>query len=106
MSFSGNKITKKTIDNLTVGSICQEKLFDLQSIENKRIEFSFTASDISSDGGLLLVKNIESQTGIINVLVNCIGNTGLRPFTKKGTVGEAGWNSITKTTKPTCNQVV
>lgn len=75
MSFSENKITKKTIDNLTVGSICQEKLFDLQPIENKRIELSFTASDISSDGGLLLVKNIESQTGIIKALANCIGDT-------------------------------
>ena len=75
MSLSENKITEKTLTSQTDGSICQGKLFDLQPIENKRIEVSFTASEISSDGGLLLVKNIEHQTGIIKSLVSCIEDT-------------------------------
>jgi hypothetical protein len=75
MSFSENKITEKTLTNQTDGSICQGKLFDLQPIENKRVEVSFTASEISSDGGLLMVKNIEGQTGIIKALVSCIEDT-------------------------------
>ena len=70
MSFSENKITEKTVGNQTVGAINQGKLFDLQPIDNKRIELSFTASDISSDGGLLLVKDIENQTGIIKVIMH------------------------------------
>ena len=55
MSFSENKITENTLDNQTKDAICQGKLFDLQPIENKRVEVSFTAYDISSDGGLLLI---------------------------------------------------
>jgi hypothetical protein len=75
MNFSENKITENTSDNQTDGSICQSKLFDLQPIDNKRIEVSFTASEISSDGGLLLVKDIESRIGIIKSLVSCIEDT-------------------------------
>ena len=74
MSFSENKIIEKTVDFQTECAICQVKLFDLQPIENKRVEVGFTASHISSDGGLLLVKDIEKQTGIIKALVNCIGD--------------------------------
>ena len=75
MSFSENKIIENTFDNQTNDAICQGKLFDLQPIENKRVEVSFTASDISSDGGLLLIKNIESKTGIIKALAKCIEDT-------------------------------
>lgn len=75
MSFSENKITENTLDNQIDGSICQGKLFDLQAIENKRVEVSFTASEISSDGGLLLVKDIEGRIGIIKSLVSCIEDT-------------------------------
>ena len=75
MSFSENKITEKTLTGQTDGPICQSKLFDLPPIENKRVEASFTASEISSDGGLLLVRNIEDQTGIIKALVSCIEDT-------------------------------
>jgi len=75
MSFSRDKITEKTLANQLDGSICQGKLFDLQTIWNKRVEVSFSASEISSDGGLLLIKDIENQTGIIRALVSCIGDT-------------------------------
>ena len=75
MSFSENKINKKTVYNQPEGAIKQVKLFDLQPIEKKRVEVGFTASDISSDGGLLLVKDIKNQTGIIKALAKCIGDT-------------------------------
>ena len=75
MSLSENKNTEKTVYNQPEGAIGQVKLFDLQHIENKRVEVGFTASDISSDGGLLLVKDIETQSGIIKALVNCIEDT-------------------------------
>jgi hypothetical protein len=76
MSFSGNKITEKTSINQTDQSICQSRLFDLQPIDNKRVEVSFTATHISSDGGLLLVKEIERQIGIIKAVVSCINDKG------------------------------
>ena len=72
MSFSGDKNKEKTLTNQLDGSSFQGKLFDLQPIENKRVEVSFTASEISSDGGLLLIKDIENQTGIIRAIVSCI----------------------------------
>ena len=75
MSLSENKNTEKTVYNQPECAVKQVKLFDLQPIESKRIEVSFTASDISSDGGLLLVKDIENQTGIIKALAKCIGDT-------------------------------
>ena len=75
MSFSEKKLPKKTFDNQTDSSLCQRKLFDLQPIDNKRVELSFTASEISSDGGLLMVKDIEVRIGIIKSLVSCIQDT-------------------------------
>lgn len=75
MSFSGNKITEKFLGNQTGAAITQGKLFDLQPIENKRVEVSFTAQEISSDGGLLLIKDMEAQIGIIKALVSCIEDT-------------------------------
>ena len=75
MSLSENKINKKTVDIQTEDAIKQVKLFYLQPIESKRIEVSFSASHISSDGGLLLVNDIETQSGIIKALAKCIGDT-------------------------------
>jgi hypothetical protein len=75
MSFSENKITEKILTNQGQESNLQGKLFDLSPIGNKRVEVSFTASEISSDGGLLLVKETEEQVGIIKALVSCIEDT-------------------------------
>lgn len=75
MSFSENKITEKNLGYQIGSPMDCPKLFDLEPIENKRVEVSFTAPGISSDGGLLLVKDIESRTGIIKALVSCIADT-------------------------------
>jgi hypothetical protein len=75
MSFSENKITEKVLTAQKDGSINPRKLFDLQPIDNKRVEASFTASEISSDGGLLLFRDMEQQIGIIKAIVSCIEDT-------------------------------
>ncbi len=75
MSFSENKITEKSLTNQSVGSICEHRLFDLQPIDSKRVEAGFTASEISSDGGLLLFRDMEQQIGIIKALGSCIEDT-------------------------------
>lgn len=82
MSFSKNKITEKILSNPESGSIFQGKLFDLQPIENKRIEVSFTAQEVSSDGGLLLVRDIENQIGIIKAIVSCIEDSRHQSYIK------------------------
>jgi hypothetical protein len=41
VSLLENKITETTLDKQTDVAICQGKLFDLQLIENKRVDVSF-----------------------------------------------------------------
>ncbi|HRD07982.1 MAG: IS1380 family transposase [Bacteroidales bacterium] len=45
---------------------------ELFPVSNKQIELSFTGYDISSDGGLLLLREVENQMGLINRISNCI----------------------------------
>src|ERR1035437_552795 len=53
----------------------QKPLFNLSSIRNKPVEVSFSSEKISSDGGLLLLKEIENQIGIIDAITSCIKDT-------------------------------
>lgn len=48
---------------------------ELFPVENKQIEVSFTGDDISSDGGLLLLREAEKQMGLIDRISNCITDT-------------------------------
>lgn len=57
--------------------LCETKknpttLFDVTPICKKPIEIGFTAEQISSDGGLLLLREVERQSGILMTIANCI----------------------------------
>ncbi|HEY5393318.1 MAG TPA: IS1380 family transposase [Hanamia sp.] len=52
----------------------QPVLFNISPVKNKEVALSFTGSDISSDGGLLLLKECEGQVGIIKSLTNCLAD--------------------------------
>lgn len=65
MDFSENK-------NTTVPSCEQGVLFNIAPVIGKRVEVSFTGSDISSDGGLLLLKECEQQAGILRSISSCL----------------------------------
>jgi len=56
------------------------QLFSITPIKNKQIEVSFTAPDLSSQGGLLFMNEYEQQHGFINKLTNCIEDTRHQPF--------------------------
>lgn len=45
--------------------------FDLSPVCKKPIEISFTAEKISSDGGLLLLREIEERNGLFQSITNC-----------------------------------
>ena len=47
-------------------------LFNLSSVCKKPIEMSFSAEKISSDGGLLLLREIEARNSILQSISNCI----------------------------------
>jgi len=50
----------------------QPALFNISPVKNKEVTLSFTGSDISSDGGLLLLKECEQQVGIIKSITSCL----------------------------------
>ena len=56
------------------------ELFSLTPVNNKRIEASFTAPDLSSQGGLLLMKEHEHQHGFIARLSSCIEDSRFQPL--------------------------
>ena len=47
-------------------------LFNLSPVCKKPIEIGFSAEKISSDGGLLLLREIEARSGILQSITNCI----------------------------------
>jgi hypothetical protein len=47
-------------------------LFELASVCKKPVELSFAAEKVSSDGGLLLLREVEKQSGILQAIAGCI----------------------------------
>ena len=80
-----NKLTKRTFsmgknskkDNTCKG--CGE-LFSLSPLLSRKIEVSFTSPDLSSQGGLLLMREDEQQNGFISRVADCIEDVRYQPF--------------------------
>ncbi len=56
---------------------CEEKnsfpaLFDLAPVSKKPVELTFTGEKLSTDGGLLLLREIENQVGLLDAISDCI----------------------------------
>lgn len=52
----------------------QPTLFNLSEIQRKPVEVRFSLAQTSSDGGLLLLKEVENQIGMISRLASCISD--------------------------------
>lgn len=50
----------------------QPTLFPLESVSGKKVEVSFSAPDLSSQGGLLLLREFDSRIGFVNSLSDCL----------------------------------
>ena len=48
--------------------------FSLSGVGNKKVEVSYTGNDISTDGGALLLKEIDNRLGLIDQLSSCIND--------------------------------
>lgn len=59
------------IKNISETSRLTHELFP---VSNKQLELSFTGDQISSDGGLLLLRELENQLGLINRISTCISD--------------------------------
>jgi hypothetical protein len=67
------KITKKSESkSVDTNIFSHPTLFPLSSINKKPVEVSFTAEKISTDGGLLLMNEVENNIGIIKAIASCI----------------------------------
>jgi hypothetical protein len=53
----------------------ENPILDLFPISNKKVELSFSGERISSDGGLLLLREVENQLGLLRRISYCITNT-------------------------------
>jgi hypothetical protein len=68
-----SKDTKSTnTDRIFDSENFSTTLFALSPVCKKPIEMSFSAEKISSDGGLLLLREIEARNGILQSITNCI----------------------------------
>ena len=61
--------------NTTSFSPENNSILDLFSVSKKPIELSYSGEKISSDGGLLLLKELDNQTGLISHFGDCINDT-------------------------------
>lgn len=48
--------------------------FSLSRVVNKKVEVSYTGNDISTDGGALLLKEMDNRLGLIDQLSSCIND--------------------------------
>ena len=49
-------------------------ILNLFLVSDKKVELTFSGGRISSDGGLLLLRGVENQLGIIDAISKCISD--------------------------------
>lgn len=76
------KKLSKNIENPTGSNL--PTLFNLSGFNHKKVEVRFNAEQVSNDGGLLLLKEVESQIGIISSLASCVKDTRHQSYVKHG----------------------
>ncbi len=68
-----DKITKKqTQQGKKSGDFLPPTLFNLSDFNKKKVEVRFNDEQVSNDGGLLLLKEVEQQIGLIKAMASCI----------------------------------
>ena len=77
----------KDTKHLDSATNCEEKncsptLFDLAPVSKKPVELTFTGEKISTDGGLLLLRELENQIGILDAIGNCIADERHQGYVK------------------------
>ena len=69
MSKSNNNYPKQGTE---FSKSCPATLFNLSDFGKKKVEVSFTMEETSNDGGLLLLKEVDNQIGLIDSLTGCL----------------------------------
>lgn len=81
------KSTKKVSNDIeNPGGFSLPTLFNLSDFKCKKVEVRFNAEQVSNDGGLLLLNEVENQVGIIGRMVSCINDPRHQSYVKHSTV--------------------
>jgi len=77
----------KDTKHLVSTTNCEEKnsfpaLFDLAPVDKKPVDLTFTGNKISTDGGLLLLREIENQIGLLGAISDCIADARHQGYVK------------------------
>ena len=81
-----HKITKeKANDRQKSEDFLQSPLFNLTEFTSKKVEVRFNVEQISTDGGLLLLNEVDHQIGLIDKLSACINDSRHQGYVKHST---------------------
>lgn len=75
-NYPMDKITKNQTNQVENSEVFfAPTLFNLSDFNKKKVEVRFNAEQVSNDGGLLLLKEVENQLGLIKDMALCINDT-------------------------------
>lgn len=78
-------IKEKANDRQKSEDFSQSPLFNLTEFTGKKVEVRFNVEQISTDGGLLLLKEVDQQIGLIDRLTSCIHDSRHQGYVKHST---------------------
>lgn len=73
---------KSTKQSANQEAFCMPTLFNLSNFNHKKVDVRFNMEQVSNDGGLLLLNEVENQVGIISRMVSCINDTRHQGYVK------------------------
>lgn len=80
-----DKVKLKSVDFLKKSAeTSQLALFSLSDFNKKKVEICFDAEQTSSDGGLLLLNEVNNRIGLIDRLTNCLQDTRHQSYVAHG----------------------
>lgn len=66
--------TKIVNNKICENDFTESTLFSLSDVEKKKIEVHFVTEQISSDGGLLFLKEVDKNIGLIDRIADCLND--------------------------------
>ena len=74
--------TKSTVSTVRAQKRHQPTLFDLSDFGNKKVEVRFTTEQVSTDGGLLFLKEVDKNIGLIDGIAACLEDRRHQSYVK------------------------
>lgn len=81
-SSMGKDIKNNRTGNTTFSDSGSPTLFNLSKVEGKKAQVRFALEETSNDGGLLLLKEVDKQIGLIDRLSGCIEDSRHQSYVK------------------------